>query len=104
MKSKVVRLDKVSVIIPVYNTEEYIEECIKSVMEQTYQNIEMIVVNDGSHHTCTKILENLSSNYHNMKLFHFNARRGGRAARNFGVEQDSGESGCSIESDDYLAR
>ena len=97
-----VRLDKVSVIIPVYDTEEYIEECIKSVLEQTYQNIEMIVVNDGSNNDCKNMLESLSNKYNNMKLFHFNERRGVGAARNFGVEQANGEFVYFLDSDDYL--
>src|SRR5699024_3091752 len=97
-----VRLDKVSVIIPVYDTEEYIEECIKSVLEQTYQNIEMIVVNDGSNNDCKNMLESLSNKYNNMKLFHFNERRGVGAARYFGVEQANGEFVYFLDSDDYL--
>lgn len=93
---------KISVIIPVYNTEEYIENCIKSLLKQTYENIEMLIVNDGSNEACTHFLEKLSEQDNRIELYHFQERKGVGAARNFGVEKASGYYIYFLDSDDYL--
>jgi len=60
-------LNKVSIIIPVYNTEKYVEECIKSALNQTYSNCEIIAVDDGSTDNSLKLLEKFSDK---IKIIH----------------------------------
>lgn len=93
---------KVSIIIPVYNTEDYITECIKSLQEQTYTDLEIILVNDGSDDTCSKQLEQLSSQDNRIKLFELPERRGVGAARNFGMSKATGRFIYFLDGDDYL--
>src|SRR5699024_11028755 len=95
-------LGKVSVIIPVHNTEEYIESCIMSLIKQTYKNIEMLIINDGSNEVCGQLLEKLSKKDNRIKLYQFQERRGVGAARNFGVEKADGDYIYFLDSDDYL--
>lgn len=97
-------MKNVSVIIPVYNTEQYITDCIKSLQEQTYKNLEIILVNDGSHQTCSELLEQLASSDERIKLFHFAHRQGVGSARNFGVEKATGQYIYFLDSDDYLPK
>ena len=61
---------KVSVIIPIYKVEKYIDTCIKSVIGQTYQNIEIILVDDGSPDNCPKICEEYAKKYGRIKVIH----------------------------------
>ena len=87
----------VSVVIPVYNSEQYITECIDSALTQTYQNIEIIIVDDGS----TDNTVNIISEYNNelIKLFH-QKNTGSGAARNHGIEQASGTWIAFLDADD----
>ncbi|WP_088052314.1 bifunctional glycosyltransferase/CDP-glycerol:glycerophosphate glycerophosphotransferase [Virgibacillus dakarensis] len=95
-------MEKVSVIIPVYNTEDYIKDCLNSVMEQTYTNIEILLVNDNSNKECTLLLERISKQDSRIQLFHFQKRGGVGAARNFGIEKANGDFIYFLDSDDYL--
>lgn len=96
------RMGKISIIIPVYNTEEYIEGCIESVMRQTYKNMEIILINDGSNERCRRVLEQIVNGDKRIKLFHMTKRRGVGHARNFGLTQATGEFVYFLDSDDYL--
>ncbi len=95
-------MDKISVIIPVYNSEQYLEECFDSLKNQTYKNLEIIVVNDGSNETCTKLLIDIASKDPRVILFHLQSRVGVGAARNYGVKKATGELVYFLDSDDYL--
>jgi len=95
-------MGKISVIIPVYNTEEYVEDCLKSLMEQTYKNIEILLINDNSDEECTDLLKDIANQNDKVKLFHFQERKGVGAARNFGVKKASGDYIYFLDSDDYL--
>ena len=90
---------KVSIIIPAYNCEKYIENSINSLLNQTYENIEVIVVNDGSTDNTQKVSENFGNS---IKLI--NKENGGvSSARNRGIEEASGELIAFLDSDDeYL--
>jgi glycosyltransferase involved in cell wall biosynthesis len=89
--------DFVSVIVPAFNAEQYIEECINSVIAQTYQNIEIIVINDGSIDQTRHKVEQL----HNDKIRLFNINNSGAAgARNYGIEQAKGEWIAFLDADD----
>ena len=90
---------KVSVIMPFFNQSAFLEEAVQSVQKQTYKNIELIIVNDGSTKEETETLLNkFESN--NVKVFH-TANKGVAAARNFGIAQSTGEYILPLDADDY---
>ncbi len=92
----------VSVIIPVYNVEKYIEECIDSVLAQTYQNIEIILVDDGSTDSSGQICDNYAEN--NKHIYVIHQQNGGlSAARNAGLLKADGEYVYFLDSDDYIS-
>lgn len=94
---------KVSVIIPVYNSEKYVEKCIRSVMNQTYRDLEIIIVNDGSTDRSGEILEGLSAEDVRIHLLH-QENSGVAAARNRGLEEATGKYLTFIDGDDYIAK
>lgn len=94
----------VSVIVPVYNTEKYLQDCIDSLLNQTLENIEIIFVNDASSDSSLSILEeNQKFNASKMKVINSteNLRQGG--ARNIGLRVAKGEYIGFVDSDDYIA-
>lgn len=91
----------VSVIIPVYNMEKYIEQCINSVLSQTYGNIEIILVNDGSKDNSLSICEEFAQKNRNIKLID-QKNQGVSCARNVGMEQAAGEFIAFLDADDTL--
>ncbi|MEI3607584.1 glycosyltransferase family 2 protein [Pseudogracilibacillus sp. SE30717A] len=95
-------MGKVSIIIPVFNTEEYVEDCINSALKQTYNNTEIIVVNDGSNIVCTSLLHALKKRDERIQLYHLPKHRGVGFARNFGVQQATGDYIYFLDSDDYI--
>jgi len=97
-------MPKISVIVPVYNTEKYIEKCLDSILMQEYDNYEIIVVNDGSTDNSKKIIEKYEKKYPE-KIKFFSKENGGLSdARNYGVSKAMGEYLCFIDSDDYIAK
>lgn len=92
----------VSVIIPVYNVERYLEECLDSVFNQTYKHIEVIAINDGSTDNSLNILNEYSKKHSNLKVIN-QENQGQAAARNKGISEASGEYVHFLDSDDYLA-
>lgn len=91
----------ISVIVPVYNVEQYLDRCINSVISQTYSNFELILVDDGSPDCCGSICEGWATNDERIKVFH--KENGGLSdARNFGIEKASGNYITFIDSDDYV--
>lgn len=94
-------MKKVSVIVPVYNIEKYIERCVRSLLEQTYTNIEIICINDGSHDRSGEILDALAKTDDRLYVFH--KQNGGlSSARNYGMERTSGDYVLFVDGDDYL--
>lgn len=94
---------KISVIIPVYNVEDYIGKCLDSVLRQSYKNIEIVLVNDGSTDNSGKICEKYSDNHSNIKLI--NKINGGvSAARNLGIANSTGDYLIFLDSDDYWGK
>lgn len=92
---------KISVIIPIYNVEKYIRECLESVVNQTYKNLEIIVVNDGTKDNSMKIVEEYLSD---KRIKIINKENGGlSSARNRGMEEATGDYISFIDSDDYIA-
>ena len=101
MKSKMDPL--VSVVIPVYNVEPYLHECVKSVVEQTYTNIEIILVDDGSTDNSGTLCDEFALSDSRICVFH--KKNGGLSdARNYGIRQSHGSLISFIDSDDYVDR
>lgn len=92
----------VSIIIPAYNVEKYIEKCITSILEQTYINIEVIVVNDGSTDNTGSVIDNISQHDSRVRILH-KKNAGVSAARNSGIEMSTGEYVVFVDGDDYIA-
>lgn len=95
-------MPKISVIVPVYNTENYIAKCLNSILAQKMQDFEIIVVNDGSTDNSESIIKNLQKDYPE-KIKYFKKTNGGLSdARNFGVKKACGEYLCFVDSDDFI--
>ena len=94
-------MKKISIIIPAYNVENYIEKCINSVLQQTYNNIEIIIVDDGSTDSTGKICDKYKSEYVNIQVIH-QKNAGLPAARNTGLNFATGDYIGFIDSDDYI--
>lgn len=90
----------VSVITPAYNCSEYIEECIESVLNQTYKNWEMLIVNDKSTDNTQSIVESYTKKDHRIKLFNHEKNAGAAAARNKALEFSQGRFVAFLDSDD----
>lgn len=91
----------ISIIVPVYNVEQYLEKCVKSITKQTYENIEIILVNDGSTDTSGKICDKLKLEDNRIKVIH--KENGGLSdARNAGLKKAKGEYIGFVDSDDYI--
>lgn len=93
----------VSVIIPIYNVEMYLERCIDTVINQTYSNLEIILVDDGSPDNCPQICERYKLTDDRIKVIH-KANGGLSDARNAGIEQATGKYIIFIDSDDYVEK
>lgn len=94
--------DKVTVIVPVYNVEKYLEKCVKSVLNQTYTNLEIILINDGSTDRSGTICEELSKIDSRINVLSIN-NSGVSFARNYGIEHSTGEYIVFVDSDDYVS-
>lgn len=93
----------VSIIVPVYNVEKYIERCLDSIVSQTYRNLQIIVVNDGSPDNSEIIIEQFKKN--DNRIVYIKRQNGGLgAARNTGLEAAKGEYVCFIDSDDWVSK
>jgi glycosyltransferase involved in cell wall biosynthesis len=100
-KEQMVISPKISVIIPVYNVEEYLEECVRSVMNQSLKDIEIILVNDGSPDGCPKIMDKLAAEDERIRIIN-QENSGLSAARNAGYRSSNGEYVHFLDSDDYI--
>lgn len=92
----------ISVVIPLYNTEKYIEDCVNSILEQEYENIEVIVVNDGSTDRSQSIVESLSRSDNRIKLLNIE-NNGVSNARNVGISIAEGDYIVFVDADDYIS-
>lgn len=91
----------ISVIVPVYNAEFFINKCVESILNQTYKNIEIIIINDGSTDNTGFILADFNLKYRNIKVFN-QINQGQGVARNRGLEEAVGEFIFFIDSDDVI--
>lgn len=91
----------ISVIIPIYKVEDYLNECVQSVIHQTYKNLEIILVDDGSPDKCPQMCDNYAKQDNRIIVIH--KRNGGLSdARNAGLKQASGDFVCFVDSDDFI--
>ena len=91
----------ISLIIPVYKVEKYLEKCIQSVINQTYENLQIILVDDGSPDNCGKICDEYAKKDHRIEVIH-KSNGGLSDARNKGLEIAKGEYIGFVDSDDYI--
>lgn len=91
----------ISIIIPVYKVEKYLEKCIQSVINQTYENLQIILVDDGSPDNCGKICDEYAKKDHRIEVIH-KSNGGLSDARNKGLEIAKGEYIGFLDSDDYI--
>lgn len=94
-------MEKISIIIPVYNVEEYLEECIKSIIKQTYTNLEIILIDDGSTDESGKICDEYKKKDNRITVIH-QQNQGISVARNVGIELSKGEYIQFVDSDDFI--
>ncbi len=93
----------VSIIIPVYNSENYLRRCIDSMLDSADMNIEVLLINDGSKDNSGKICDEYSEKDHRVKVFHQN-NRGVSAARNKGIDEANGKWLYFVDSDDWIEK
>ena len=91
----------VSIIVPMYNSEKYIVRCIDSLLEQSYENIEIIVVDDGSSDNSVEIIKKYNDNRINI---YQKRNEGVSATRNLGIEKSNGDFLLFVDSDDYVSK
>lgn len=93
---------KISVIVPVYNVEKYLPHCLDSIINQSYTNLEIIVIDDGSSDNCPEICDKYAEKDRRIIVIH--KRNGGLSdARNTGIESATGEYLAFVDGDDYIA-
>lgn len=95
-------MPEISVIVPVYKVEEYLESCVRSLMNQTFRDIEIILVDDGSPDRCGTICDALAAEDDRIRVIHQN-NQGLSSARNTGIDAAAGSYICFVDSDDLVA-
>ena len=93
----------ISIIIPVYNVEKYLDRCISSVLDQTYQNLQIILVDDGSTDNCSELCEKYKILDARVRVIH-KSNGGAADARNMGLQIADGEYIGFVDADDYIAK
>lgn len=93
--------DLISVIVPVYNVEKYLDRCVESIVNQTYKNLEIILVDDGSPDNCPQMCDDWAKKDSRIKVIH-KENDGLANARNSGIEICTGDYVLFVDSDDYI--
>ena len=92
----------ITIVIPVYNVEKYLDRCLRSVVNQTYHNLDILLVDDGSPDRCPQMCEEWAHKDSRIRVIH--KENGGLGmARNTGIENAAGDYICFFDSDDYIA-
>ena len=94
---------RVSIIVPVYNAERYLDKCLSSLVEQTYANIEIIVIDDGSTDGSGGICDRYAAEFSTVHCYHKD-NQGAGLARNFGMDRSTGDYIMYVDADDYIAK
>lgn len=96
------RSELISIIVPVYKVEKYLDKCVESIVEQTYKNLEIILVDDGSPDNCPAMCDEWAKKDSRIKVIH--KKNGGlSSARNAGLDGCTGDYIYFLDSDDYIA-
>jgi glycosyltransferase involved in cell wall biosynthesis len=93
---------KVSVIVPIYNTERYLRRCLDSLVNQTLEELEIILVDDGSTDNSAQIMREYETKYQEKVKVYTKENGGQGSARNLGIQKSSGKYICFVDSDDYV--
>ena len=94
-------MPKISIIVPIYNVEKYLDKCIKSILNQSFEDFELILVNDGSTDSCGVICDKYKKLDGRITVIH-KANGGLSSARNAGIDIARGEYIGFVDSDDYI--
>ncbi len=95
-------MPKVSIIVPVYNVERYLDKCVESLINQTYKDLEIVLVDDGSPDNCGKMCDEWAKKDSRIVVYH--KENGGLSdARNYGIDRCKGDYIAFVDSDDYVA-
>ena len=89
----------ISVIVPVYKVEQYLDRCVRSLLSQTYENVEILLVDDGSPDNCPQMCDEYASKYEKIQVIH-QENKGLSGARNTGIDYAKGEYLAFVDSDD----
>lgn len=95
-------MDKISVVIPVYNVERYLNQCLDSILTQTYTNLEIIIVDDKSPDKCPEIIDEYAKQDSRVKVIHNEENKGYAKSVNNGIKNSTGDYIAIIESDDFI--
>lgn len=96
-------MPKVSIIVPAYNVEQYISKCIDTLVNQTLEDIEIIIINDGSKDNTVDVIKQKMDECNDKRILFFSKENGGLSdTRNFGIKKASGEYIAFVDSDDYV--
>lgn len=93
---------KVSIIVPIYNAEKYLNRCITSILEQTYKNIELILINDGSTDSSEEIILQMQEENKDIIKYYKQENKGVSKTRNFGITVATGKYIMFVDNDDYI--
>jgi len=96
-------MSRVSIVVPFYEVEEYIGECLHSLINQTYENIEILCIDDQSPDESLEIVQEYASRDKRIKVIRHEENKGPGGARNTGIRQADGEYICFVDSDDYVS-
>jgi len=96
-------MELISVIVPVYNVEKYLSKCVESILGQSYQNLEILLIDDGSTDGSGKICDEYAARDSRIKVFH-QQNNGPAEARNIGLQKVTGKYIALIDSDDYIKK
>ena len=91
----------VSIIVPIYNVEQYLVECLDSLVGQTYDNVEILAIDDGSTDSSYAVLKEYVAQHRQVRAFH-QENAGAAVARNWGVDEAKGKYVCFVDPDDAL--
>jgi len=102
-ESNIITADLVSIIVPVYNSQEYLSRCLESAIDQSYKNIEILLINDGSTDNSGKICDGHAISDNRIRVIH-TKNNGPAAARNIGIDNSKGEFIFFLDSDDSIEK